>query len=85
MLHTGNYQQRSHFAVSGFKVIFLEIPSIGSHLVHIGSEHTAFHFELQNHDLFLAEEDHIWATARFIRQLVFEDQDELWMLHLNGR
>ena len=66
-------------------MILPDIPGIGSHLVYIGPEHTAFHFELQNHDLFLAEEDHIWATARFIRQLVFEDQDELWMLHLNGR
>ena len=85
MLHTGNYQQRSHFAVSGFKVIFLEIPSIGSHLVHIGSEHTAFHFELQNHNLFFAEEDHIRATPCFIRKFVFEDYDELRMLRLNGR
>ena len=58
---------------------------MASHLVHIGSEHTAFHFELQNHDLFFAEEDHIRATPCFIRKFVFEDYDELRMLRLNGR
>ena len=71
--------------ISGFKVIFLEIPSIGSHLVHICSKHTVFHFELQNHNLFFAEEDHIRATACFIGKLVFEDYGELRMLRLNGR